>query len=71
MLRSYDRGTADRMHSIAYHTIEYIRNNVDTRMEDFWSLFKHTSKGTYMPLSRSIHTHGLWSLPSSSMNGIM
>jgi transposase-like protein len=48
-LRSYDRLIADYAHQVIDHTEAYVQGQVHTNgMENFWSLFKRTLKGTYV-----------------------
>ena len=48
-LRAYEGLSADYTHEVVDHTVEYVRDNVHTNgLENFWSLFKRTIKGTYV-----------------------
>lgn len=48
-LRSYDGLDANYVHQVVDHAVEYVRDNVHTNgIENFWSLFKRTVKGTYV-----------------------
>ena len=48
-LQSYRSLMADYAHEAVDHTKEYVRDNVHTNgIENFWSLFKRTLKGTYV-----------------------
>ena len=48
-LKSYDGLASDYVHEVVDHAVEYVRDNVHTNgMENFWSLFKRTLKGTYV-----------------------
>ena len=46
--RSYRGLDNDYIHEVINHSIEYVRENVNTDgIENFWSLLKRTIKGTY------------------------
>jgi transposase-like protein len=48
-LRSYDGLASDYVHQVVDHAVEYVRDSVHTNgMENYWSLFKRTLKGTYV-----------------------
>ena len=48
-LMSYAGLSADYVHQVVDHAVEYVRDNVHTNgMENFWSLFKRALKGTYV-----------------------
>jgi transposase-like protein len=48
-LQSYRGLLAQYAHDVIDHTESYVRDNVHTNgMENFWSLFKRTLKGTYV-----------------------
>jgi hypothetical protein len=48
-LKSYEGLSGDYIHQVVDHAVEYVRENVHTNgMENFWSLFKRTLKGTYV-----------------------
>lgn len=49
--RGYRGLSADYIHQTVDHSIEYVRGNVHTNgLENFWSLFKRTVKGTYVSI---------------------
>lgn len=51
-LQSYSGLSADYLHEVVDHQIEYVRDRVHTNgMENFWSLFKRGLKGTYIHMS--------------------
>ena len=48
-LKSYDGLSGDYVREAVDHAIEFVRDNVHTNgMENFWSLFKRSLKGTYV-----------------------
>ena len=48
-LRAYRGLSADYVHNVVDHAVEYVRDNIHaSRLENFWSLFKRTLKGTYV-----------------------
>lgn len=48
-LKSYSGLIADYAHEVIDHTESYVRGQVHTNsLENFWSLFKRTLKGTYV-----------------------
>ncbi len=48
-LRAYRGLSKDYVHNVVDHAIEYVIGNVHTNgIENFWSLFKRTLKGTYV-----------------------
>lgn len=48
-LRSYDGLAKDYVLGVVDHAVEYVRDNIHTNgMENFWSLFKRSVKGTYV-----------------------
>ena len=48
-LRSYDGLAKDYVLKVVDHAVEFVRDNVHTNgMENFWSLFKRSVKGTYV-----------------------
>ena len=48
-LRAYRGLSAGYVHNVVDHAVEYVRDNVHTNgLENFWSLFKRTLKGTYV-----------------------
>ncbi len=48
-LRAYRGLSKDYVHNVVDHAIEYVVGNVHTNgIENFWSLFKRTLKGTYV-----------------------
>lgn len=51
-LRAYNGLSTDYLHEAVDHEIEYVKGRVHTNgMENFWSLFKRTLKGTYTHMS--------------------
>lgn len=47
--RAYDSMVRDYMHEAVNHSIEYVKGAVHTNgIENFWSLFKRSVKGTYV-----------------------
>ena len=45
---------ADYVHHVVDHAIEYVVGNIHTNgIENFWSLFKRTLKGTYVSVEPS------------------
>jgi len=48
-LKSYEGLSADYQHAVINHAVEYVNDNVHTNgMENFWSLLKRGSHGTYI-----------------------
>lgn len=48
---AYDIAYVDYIHETVNHSIEYVRDNAHTNsIENFWSLFKRTLKGTYVSI---------------------
>lgn len=48
-LRAYRGLSKDYIHNVVDHAVEYVVGNVHTNgLENFWSLFKRTLKGTYV-----------------------
>ena len=48
-LRAYRGLAVDYVHNVVDHAVEYVRDNIHTNgLENFWSLFKRTLKGTYV-----------------------
>ncbi len=57
-LRAYRGLAADYVHNVVDHAVEYVVGNVHTNgIENFWSLFKRTLKGTYVSVE-PFHLNG-------------
>jgi hypothetical protein len=53
-LASYTGLASDYAHQMVDHAVEYVRDNIHTNgMENFWSLFKRSLKGTYVSVEPS------------------
>lgn len=50
--KGYRGLSADYIHQTVDHSIEYVHDNIHTNgLENFWSLFKRTVKGTYVSIA--------------------
>jgi transposase-like protein len=48
-LKSYNGLAKDYVHGVVDHAVEYVKGSIHTNgMENFWSLFKRSLKGTYV-----------------------